>query len=48
MCPDEVHQAYAAEANASLRKAVERIRFTESVGRLGRFWLETVELPPDA
>ena len=48
LCPDEVRQVYAAGANAYLRKPVESARFTEVVGHLGRFWLETVELPPDA
>ena len=47
-CPDEVRQAYAAGANAYLQKPVECPRFAEVVGRLGRFWLETVEVPPDA
>jgi CheY-like chemotaxis protein len=48
ICPDEVRQVYAAGANAYLRKPVECPRFTEVVGHLGKFWLETVELPPDA
>ena len=48
ICPDEVRQVYAAGANAYLRKPAECLRFTEVVGHLGRFWLETVELPPDA
>jgi CheY-like chemotaxis protein len=48
LCPDEVRQVYAAGANAYLRKPVERLRFTEAMGHLGRFWLETVEFPSDA
>ena len=48
MGPDEVRQAYAAGANAYLWKPAECPRFAEVVGHLGRFWLETVELPPDA
>jgi CheY-like chemotaxis protein len=47
-CPDEVRQAYAAGANAYLQKPVEWTLLAEVVGRLGRFWLETVELPSDA
>jgi hypothetical protein len=48
MGPDEVRQAYGAGANAYLRKPTECLHFAEVVDRLGRFWLETVELPPDA
>lgn len=47
-CPDEVRQAYAAGANAYVRKPMACPRFTEVVGHLGRFWLETVELSSDA
>ena len=48
MGPDEVCQAYAAGANAYLWKPAECLHFAEVVDRLGKFWLETVELPPDA
>jgi two-component system response regulator len=39
--------AYDAGANAYLLKPVEFNRFTEVIGQLGKFWLETVELPPE-
>jgi CheY-like chemotaxis protein len=48
MGPDKVRQAYGAGANAYLWKPAECLHFAEVVDRLGRFWLETVELPPDA
>jgi response regulator of citrate/malate metabolism len=38
--------AYEHGANAYLLKPVEFTRFTEVVEQLGKFWLETVELPP--
>jgi hypothetical protein len=42
-----VRLAYEAGANAYLLKPVEFARFTEIMGQLGKFWLETVELPPE-
>lgn len=45
---DDVRQAYDNGANAYLLKPVEFTRFTEVMGQLGKFWLETVELPPEA
>jgi CheY-like chemotaxis protein len=45
--PDDVRLAYDAGANAYLLKPVEFNRFTEVIGQLGKFWLETVELPPE-
>jgi CheY-like chemotaxis protein len=45
--PDDVLQAYDAGANAYLLKPVEFMRFTEVLEQLGKFWLETVQLPPD-
>ena len=45
--PDDVRQAYDNGANAYLLKPVEFSRFTEVIGHLASFWLETVELPPD-
>ena len=48
LCMDDVRQVYAAGANAYLRKPAECSRFAEVMGRLGRFWLETVEFPSDA
>jgi CheY-like chemotaxis protein len=44
--PDDVRLAYEAGANAYLLKPVEFARFTEIMVQLGKFWLETVELPP--
>jgi CheY-like chemotaxis protein len=46
--PDDVRLAYEAGANAYLLKPVEFARFTEIMGQLGKFWLELVELPPEA
>jgi len=46
-CPNDVRQVYAAGANAYLRKPVEYSQFTEVMGHLWRFWLETVEFPSD-
>ena len=43
--PDDVRLAYEAGANAYLLKPVEFARFTDIMGHLGKFWLETVELP---
>lgn len=48
LCPDEARQVYAAGANAYVRKPVDCSRLTQVLGHLGRFWLETVELPSDA
>ena len=48
LCPDEVRQVSTVGANAYLRKPVVCLCFTEVMGYLGRFWLETVELLPDA
>lgn len=45
--PDDILQAYDAGANAYLLKPVEFTRFTEVLGQLGKFWLETVQLPPE-
>lgn len=45
--PDDVRQAYDSGANAYLLKPVEFSRFTEVIGHLASFWLETVELPPE-
>lgn len=45
--PDDVRLAYAAGANAYLLKPVEFARFIEIMAQLGKFWLETVELPPE-
>jgi CheY-like chemotaxis protein len=45
---EDVCQAYAAGANAYLRKPVEMARFLDVMAQLKKFWLETVELPPDA
>jgi CheY-like chemotaxis protein len=45
--PDDVRLAYEAGANAYLLKPVEFTRFTDIMGQLGKFWLETVELPPE-
>jgi CheY-like chemotaxis protein len=45
--PDDVRQAYDDGANAYLLKPVEFSRFTEVIGHLASFWLETVELPPE-
>ena len=45
--PDDVRQAYDNGANAYLLKPVEFSRFTEVIGHLASFWLETVELPPE-
>ena len=45
--PDDVRLAYEAGANAYLLKPVEFARFTEIMAQLGKFWLETVELPPE-
>jgi CheY-like chemotaxis protein len=45
--PDDVRLAYEAGANAYLLKPVEFARFTEIMTQLGKFWLETVELPPE-
>lgn len=45
---DDISQAYEAGANAYLLKPVEFARFTEVMGQLGKFWLETIELPPEA
>jgi CheY-like chemotaxis protein len=42
---EDVCQAYAAGANAYLRKPVEMDRFVDVIGQLEKFWLETVELP---
>lgn len=44
---DDVRLAYDAGANAYLIKPVEFSRFTEVIEQLGKFWLETVELPPE-
>jgi CheY-like chemotaxis protein len=44
---DDVRLAYDAGANAYLIKPVEFTRFTEVIEQLGKFWLETVELPPE-
>ena len=44
---DDVRQAYENGANAYLLKPVEFSRFTEVIGHLASFWLETVELPPE-
>ena len=44
---DDVRLAYEAGANAYLLKPVEFSRFTNVIEQLGKFWLETVELPPD-
>jgi CheY-like chemotaxis protein len=46
--PDDVRLAYEAGANAYLLKPVEFARFTEIMAQLGKFWLETVELPPES
>jgi CheY-like chemotaxis protein len=45
--PDDVRLAYEAGANAYLLKPVEFARFTDIMAQLGKFWLETVELPPE-
>lgn len=45
---DDIRQAYEAGANAYLLKPVEFSRFIEVIEQLGKFWLETVELPPKA
>lgn len=44
---DDVRLAYEQGANAYLLKPVEFSRFTDVIGQLGKFWLETVELPPE-
>lgn len=44
---DDVRQAYEDGANAYLLKPVEFARFTEVIEQLGKFWLDTVELPPE-
>jgi CheY-like chemotaxis protein len=44
---DDVRQAYEDGANAYLLKPVEFSRFTEVIEQLGKFWLHTVELPPE-
>ena len=44
---DDVRLAYDAGANAYLIKPVEFTRFIEVIEQLGKFWLETVELPPE-
>jgi len=44
----DVCQAYAAGANAYLRKPAEVARFLDVMGQLEKFWLQTVELPLDA
>jgi CheY-like chemotaxis protein len=46
--PDDVRLAYEAGANAYLLKPVEFARFTDIMAQLGKFWLETVELPPES
>jgi two-component system response regulator len=46
--PVDVRQAYENGANAYLLKPVEFARFTEVLGQLGKFWLETVELPQES
>jgi CheY-like chemotaxis protein len=46
--PDDVRQAYEAGANACLVKSDEFPRFIEVLGEFGKFWLEIVELPPEA
>lgn len=45
--PDDVRLAYETGANAYLLKPVEFSRFTDVIGQVGRFWLETVQLPPE-
>ena len=45
--PVDIRQAYENGANAYLLKPVEFARFTEVLGQLGKFWLETVELPQE-
>lgn len=45
---EDVCQAYAAGANAYVQKPVEMARFMGVIEQLEKFWLETVELPPDA
>ena len=44
---DDVRLAYEQGANAYLLKPVEFSRFTDVIGQLSKFWLETVELPPE-
>ncbi len=46
--PDDVRQAYEEGANAYLLKPVEFARFTEMLEQFGKFWFETIELPPEA
>jgi CheY-like chemotaxis protein len=45
---EDIGQAYAAGANAYVRKPAEMARLLGVIEQLGQFWLETVELPPDA
>ena len=45
---DDIRRAYEAGANAYLLKPVEFARFTEVIQQLSTFWLDVVELPPDA
>lgn len=44
---DDVRQAYEDGANAYLLKPVEFNRFMDVIEQLGKFWLNTVELPPE-
>jgi CheY-like chemotaxis protein len=44
---EDIGQAYAAGANAYVRKPAEMARLLGVIEQLGTFWLETVELPPD-
>ncbi len=46
--PDDIRQAYELGANAYLLKPVAFTRFMDVLGQLGKFWLEIVELPPEA
>ena len=47
LCPDEVSQVYVAGANSYVQKPMAYSCFTEVVGALEKFWLETAQLPSD-
>lgn len=44
----DLRRSYELGANAYVRKPVDFAQFSEAVASLGRFWLGTNEVPPEA